>query len=91
MTHLKFSTIEGAIAQMQSRYDKFDYTSPLVKWSESIGSDVRVVRENGGVLTVEDPSVREDVNSSLEDAIAALTVNDLRVLSIAEDLGYGGS
>lgn len=82
----KFSTIEGAIAQMQSRYDKFDYTSPLVKWSESIGSDVRVVREKG-VLTVDDPSVQDDVNSSLEDAIAALTVNDLRVLSIAEDLG----
>jgi len=71
---------------MQSRYDKFDYTSPLVKWSESIGSDVRVVRE-GGVLTIDDPSVQKDVNSSLEDAIAALTVNDLRVLSIAEDLG----
>ena len=82
----KFSTIEGAIAQMQSRYDKLDYTSPLVKWSESIGSDVRVVRENG-ILTVEDPSVREDVNSSLDDAIGALMVNDLRVLSIAEDLG----
>ena len=82
----KFSTIEGAIAQMQSRYDKFDYTSPLVKWSESIGSDVRVVREKG-VLTVDDPSVQDDVNSSLDDAIAALTVNDLRVLSIAEDLG----
>ncbi len=82
----QFSTIEGAIAQMQSRYDKFDYTSPLVKWSESIGSDVRVVRE-GGVLTIDDPSVQKDVNSSLEDAIAALTVNDLRVLSIAEDLG----
>jgi hypothetical protein len=82
----KFSTIEGAIAQMQSRYDKFDYTSPLVKWSESIGSDVRVVRK-GGVLTIDDPSVQEDVKSSLDDAIAALTVNDLRVLSIAEDLG----
>jgi len=82
----QFSTIEGAIAQMQSRYDKFDYTSPLVKWSESIGSDVRVVRK-GGVLTIDDPSVQKDVNSSLDDAIAALTVNDLRVLSIAEDLG----
>ena len=82
----KFSTIEGAIAQMQSRYDKLDYTSPLVKWSESIGSDVRVVRENG-ILTVEDPSVREDVNSSLDDAIGALMVSDLGVLSIAEDLG----
>ena len=82
----QFSTIEGAIAQMQSRYDKFDYTSPLVKWSESIGSDVRVVRK-GAVLTIDDPSVQKDVNSSLEDAISALTVNDLRVLSIAEDLG----
>ncbi len=82
----QFSTIEGAIAQMQSRYDKFDYTSPLVKWSESIGSDIRVVRK-GGVLTIDDPSVQKDVNSSLDDAIAALTVNDLRVLSIAEDLG----
>lgn len=82
----QFSTIEGAIAQMQSRYDKFDYTSPLVKWSESIGSDVRVVRKKGA-LTIDDPSVQKDVNSSLEDAIAALTVNDLRVLSIAEDLG----
>jgi hypothetical protein len=82
----KFSTIEGAIAQMQSRYDKLDYTSPLVKWSESIGSDVRVVRK-GGVLTIDDPSVQEDVNSSLDDAIGALMVNDLRVLSIAEDLG----
>tara|TARA_R110000824_G_scaffold24557_11_gene86431 strand:+ start:3538 stop:5349 length:1812 start_codon:yes stop_codon:yes gene_type:complete len=89
----KFSTIEGAVNQMQARYDKIEYTPSLQKWADSLGDNIQVVNKNG-VLTVSDPSGREldektrkEVMASLDDTLSALMVNDIHTLSMAEDLG----
>ena len=89
----KFSTIEGAVNQMQARYDKIEYTPRLQKWADSLGENIQVVNKNG-VLTVSDPSGREldektrkEVMASLDDTLSSLMVNDIHTLSMAEDLG----
>ena len=89
----KFSTIEGAVNQMQARYDKIEYTPSLQKWADSLGEKIQVVNKNG-VLTVSDPSggeldekTRKEVMASLDDTLSALMVNDIHTLSMAEDLG----
>ena len=90
-----FSTIEGAVNQMQARYDKIEYAPTLQKWADNLGENIRVVNKNG-VLTVsdaagrdlaEDDPVRLEVMKSLDDTLSALMVNDIRTLSMAEDLG----
>lgn len=88
-----FSTIEGAVNQMQARYDKIEYTPSLQKWADSLGENIQVVNKNG-VLTVSDPSggeldekTRKEVMASLDDTLSALMVNDIHTLSMAEDLG----
>ena len=91
----KFSTIEGAVNQMQARYDKIEYTPSLQKWADSLGEKIQVVNKNG-VLTVsdaagrdlaEDDPVRLEVMKSLDDTLSSLMVNDIHTLSMAEDLG----
>ena len=89
----KFSTIDGAVNQMQARYDKIEYTPSLQKWADSLGEKIQVVNKNG-VLTVSDPSggeldekTRKEVMASLDDTLSALMVNDIHTLSMAEDLG----
>jgi len=91
----KFSTIDGAVNQMQARYDKIEYAPTLQKWADSLGENIRVVNKNG-VLTVsdaagrdlaEDDPVRLEVMKSLDDTLSALMVNDIHTLSMAEDLG----
>lgn len=89
----KFSTIEGAVNQMQARYDKIEYTPTLQKWADNLGENIQVVNKNG-VLTVSDPSGREldektrkEVMASLDDTLSSLMVNDIHTLSMAEDLG----
>ena len=91
----KFSTIEGAVNQMQARYDKIEYAPTLQKWADNLGENIRVVNKNG-VLTVsdaagrdlaEDDPVRLEVMKSLDDTLSALMVNDIHTLSMAEDLG----
>ncbi len=90
-----FSTIEGAVNQMQARYDKIEYAPTLQKWADNLGENIRVVNKNG-VLTVsdaagrdlaEDDPVRLEVMKSLDDTLSALMVNDIHTLSMAEDLG----
>ena len=88
-----FSTIDGAVNQMQARYDKIEYTPSLQKWADNLGENIQVVNKNG-VLTVSDPSGREldektrkEVMASLDDTLSALMVNDIHTLSMAEDLG----
>lgn len=88
-----FSTIEGAVNQMQARYDKIEYTPSLQKWADSLGENIQVVNKNG-VLTVSDPSggeldekTRKEVMASLDDTLSSLMVNDIHTLSMAEDLG----
>ena len=88
-----FSTIEGAVNQMQARYDKIEYAPTLQKWADNLGEKIQVVNKNG-VLTVSDPSGREldektrkEVMASLDDTLSALMVNDIHTLSMAEDLG----
>ena len=88
-----FSTIEGAVNQMQARYDKIEYAPTLQKWADNLGENIRVVNKNG-VLTVSDPmggeldeKTRKEVMASLDDTLSALMVNDIRTLSMAEDLG----
>ena len=88
-----FSTIEGAVNQMQARYDKIEYTPSLQKWADSLGEKIQVVNKNG-VLTVSDPSggeldekTRKEVMASLDDTLSSLMVNDIHTLSMAEDLG----
>ena len=91
----KFSTIEGAVNQMQARYDKIEYVPTLQKWADSLGENIQVVNKNG-VLTVsdaagkelaEDDPVRLEVMKSLDDTLSALMVNDVNTISMAEDLG----
>ena len=90
-----FSTIEGAVNQMQARYDKIEYAPTLQKWADNLGENIRVVNKNG-VLTVsdaagrdlaEDNPVRLEVMKSLDDTLSSLMVNDIHTLSMAEDLG----
>jgi len=90
-----FSTIEGAVNQMQARYDKIEYAPTLQKWADNLGENIRVVNKNG-VLTVsdaagrdlaEDDPVRLEVMKSLDDTLSSLMVNDIHTLSMAEDLG----
>jgi hypothetical protein len=90
-----FSTIDGAVNQMQARYDKIEYVPTLQKWADSLGENIQVVNKNG-VLTVsdaagkelaEDDPVRLEVMKSLEDTLSALMVNDVNTISMAEDLG----
>jgi hypothetical protein len=80
---------------MQARYDKIEYAPTLQKWADNLGENIRVVNKNG-VLTVsdaagrdlaEDDPVRLEVMKSLDDTLSALMVNDIRTLSMAEDLG----
>jgi hypothetical protein len=90
-----FSTIDGAVNQMQARYDKIEYVPTLQKWADSLGENIQVVNKNG-VLTVsdaagkelaEDDPVRLEVMKSLDDTLSALMVNDVNTISMAEDLG----
>lgn len=88
-----FSTIEGAVNQMQARYDKIEYAPTLQKWADSLGENIQVVNKNG-VLTVSNPEggeldekTRKEVMASLDDTLSSLMVNDIHTLSMAEDLG----
>ena len=40
-----FSTIEGAVNQMQARYDKIEYAPTLQKWADNLGENIRVVNK----------------------------------------------
>jgi len=88
-----FSTIDGAVNQMQARYDKIEYAPTLQKWADNLGDNIQVVNKDG-VLTISDPTGKEldkdayeEVMASLDDTLSALMVNDIHTLSMAEDLG----
>ena len=88
-----FSTIDGAVNQMQARYDKIEYAPTLQKWADNLGENIQVVNKNG-VLTVSNPEggeldekTRKEVMASLDDTLSSLMVNDIHTLSMAEDLG----